>query len=325
MSQTILLTGAFGSIGSRVLRNLLADGHRLTCLDLKSPGAEAVSRAYADRVRIVWGDICERAVLEDALRGAGAVIHMAAIIPPLANDKPDLATAINVEATRTLVELMERSANAKRLVFASSMGLAGLEQHRREPPLRTDEPPAPNDHYGRTKASCETLIRASTLQWTLLRIAACPPERGGSEDEIKMIFDFSADGRVEFVHGDDVARAFSNAVRCDAAIGRLLFVGGGARCQTYAYDFFNSMLGATGLGPLPRAAFRPGPPYFFGDWLDTDESQALLRFQQHTLADLYASQRQAAGYKRHLLRLVAPLVNRRLLKHSPYWKQAGGA
>lgn len=317
MASNILLTGAFGSIGSRVLRNLIDDGHRVTCLDLKSPASESTARRFESRVRIVWGDIRDESVLADALREIDTVVHMAAIIPPLANDKPELATAINFDATRKIIDLMESSASTQRLVFASSMGLAGLEQQRRKPPLTIDEAPSPNDHYGLTKAQCEAAIRASTLRWTILRIAACPGDSSKRED-LKLMFDFSADGRVEYVHVDDVARAFSNAVACDGAIGRVLFVGGGDRCQTYAIDFFNNLLGASGLGPIPRSAFKPGPPYFFGDWLDTRESQALLKFQHHTLADFYDEQRKKAGAQRYLLRLLSPLINRYLMNQSPH-------
>jgi len=320
MTRTILLTGAFGNIGSQVLRQLLAAGHAVVCLDLETPKTRALAAGFGERIRVVWGDLGDAAVLERALAGVDAVIHMAAIIPPLSESNAALATRVNVTATAGLLRAMEGSARARRLVFASSMGLAGQEQHRREPPLTVDTPPTPTDHYGRTKALCEELIRASTLQWTILRIAACPPMTlaPGNPEQTALIFEATVDGRAEFVHAEDAGLAFANAVSCDAAIGRTLFIGGGAGCQVRAFDFYNAMLGTMGLGPLKAAAFRPGPTYFFGDWLDTRESQALLQFQRHSLDDYYADLRRSIGWKRWLLRALAPLANRQIHRQSPY-------
>jgi hypothetical protein len=75
-----------------------------------------------------------------------------------------------------------------------------------------------------------------------------------------------------------------------------------------------------GPRPLPREAFRPGPRFFFGDWLDTRESQALLQFQRHGLADFQAWLRRRSGWRRPLLKLVAPLARRAILRESPYWR-----
>lgn len=320
MSKTVLLTGAFGNIGSHVLRHLLAAGHRVVCLELESDRNRRTAAGFGDRIRVVWGDLLQPEVIRDSLAGVDAVVHMAAVIPPLSELKPALATAVNVDGTAGLIRAMEASPQARRLVFASSMGVAGQEQHRRQPPLTADTPPTPSDHYGATKLRCEELIRASTLEWSILRIAACPPMELGTGDpsQLAIMFEATVDGRAEFVHMDDAGLAFANAVDCDAAIGKTLFIGGGERCRTNALDFYNRLLGTMGLGPLKPEKFRPGPTYFFGDWLDTQESQALLRFQRHSLDDYFTAMRERVGFKRHLMRLVAPLANRHIERHSPY-------
>jgi nucleoside-diphosphate-sugar epimerase len=324
ITKKVLLTGAFGGIGRQVLNNLLRAGHAVVCLDLQNPRTEKIAATLPARARVVWGDICNAAAIESALREIDVVVHMAAIIPPLANSNIGLADRINVDATKTLIELMERSATAKRLIFASSMGVAGLDQHLRTPPLSVDVPPTPTDHYGETKARCEAFIRASTLDWSILRIAACPHEdlMSGRKEDLLLIFDTSASGRVEFVHFEDVGLAFANAVDCDAAIRRVLFIGGGARCQAEAWSFYGELFRSMGIEGIPRTAFKPGPPLFFGDWLDTRESQALLKFQRHTLEDFYAWARKRSGLKRYLIKAIAPLARREILKLSPYYQAA---
>jgi nucleoside-diphosphate-sugar epimerase len=155
MSYSILVTGAFGNIGCRTVRHLLAAGHRVVAIDLETPKAKVIAASFGDSLQILWGDICDPNLWMRALSGIDTVIHMAAIIPPLANRKPELATAVNLTATIALLKHMEASPTAKRLIFASSMAVAGLDQPRRTPPLTVNETPQPVDHYGKTKADCE--------------------------------------------------------------------------------------------------------------------------------------------------------------------------
>jgi UDP-glucose 4-epimerase len=315
-----MVTGAFGNIGSRTVRHLLAAGHRVVAVDLKTPRTVAAADRIGGALDVVWGNICDRSLWPRVLSGIDTVVHLAAIIPPAADRNPELAIAVNQTATIELLHHMEASPTAKRLVFASSMVVAGHEQHRRTPPLTVAEEPQPTDLYGKGKAECERRIRATSLRWSILRIAVCPPTDLSLADgrNFEAIFETSASGRMEFVHNDDAALAFANAVDCDKAIGRILYVGGGESCRSHALAFYNRFFGAIGLRPVDPALLRPGPPYFFGDWLDTTESQALLAFQRHSLDDILAELQANVGSKRALLKLVAPLVSLLLQRRSPY-------
>lgn len=317
----MLVTGAFGNVGANTVRHLLASGHRVVAVDLKSSRTAKVAEGFGDGVTVVWGSICDPDLWEQALPGVDAVIHLAAMMPPATERAPDAAQAVNVTATLDLIRRMEASATAKRLVFASSVGVAGCEQHRRTPPLRVDEPPQPDDVYSRSKVDCERHIQASTLNWTILRLAACPPMAFSWKDAggLDNIFDTSATGRVEVVHTDDAGLAFANAASCDEAIGRILFVGGGERCRSQSLDFYNRMFTTMGLRPLDPRMLRPGPARFFGDWLDTVESQRLLQFQRHGVDDILAELRSALGPRRWFLKVVAPIAGRVLARRSPHY------
>jgi len=320
MPHRVLVTGALGNIGRRVIDHLCATGHRVVALDLRTPKTERIARGLRPDVERVWGNICDPELWPRVLDGVTAVVHLAAIMPPAADRDPRLTIAVNQTATIELIRQMESSATAKRLIFASSMVVAGHEQHRREPPLRTDEEPRATDLYGRTKVQCENRIRASTLHWSILRLAVCPPNEIVFSDTSRFtaIFDTSPDGRMELVHNDDAGLAFANAINCEDAVGKVLFVGGGAQCRSRVIDFYNAMFGCLGLRPIRREVLRPGPAYFFGDWLDTDESQRLLAFQRHSLDDILAEFRAKAGYRRWLLTLVAPLVHHFIEWRSPH-------
>lgn len=320
MCHAVLVTGAFGNIGSRTVRHLLNAGHRVVAVDLKNPKTEALAASFGSALEVVWGNICDPKLWPRALSGIDSVVHMAAIIPPLAYRNPTLATAVNQTATFELLKCMEESPTAKRLIFASSMVVAGHEQARRIPPLTVVEEPQPSDLYGETKAECEKRILSSSLSWSILRIAVCPPSEVTFKDvdNFDIMFESSAAGRVEVVHNDDAALAFSNAVDCDETIGKVLFIGGGESCRSSALEFFNQTLSAMGMRPLSPESLRPGEPFFFGDWLDTTESQKLLRFQRHSLNDIVSEMKARAGYRRWLLRLIAPVVSPMLERRSPH-------
>lgn len=321
MPQTVLVTGAFGNVGSSTVRHLLRAGHRVVALDLRSSRTEAVAARFYGDIRVLWGNICDPALWEQALEGVDAVIHLAAIIPPLTERAPQLTRAVNLQATLDLVKHMEASSTARRLVFASSMVVAGHEQQHRRPPLTVDELPRPTDEYGRSKAECERHIRASGLRWSILRLAVCPPAALSMKDAdgFNNIFDTSASGRIELVHTDDAGLAFANAASCEAAIGRTLYIGGGERCRSQVLPFYNRMFEAMGLRKLDPRVLHPGPPRFFGDWVDTTESQRLLGFQRHSLDDILRELRTSLGPARWLLQAAAPFAGWFIARRSPHF------
>ena len=296
----------------------------MVAMDLRTRKTEAQAATFSGALETVWGSICDPGMWPRVLSDIDTVVHLAAIIPPAADRNPTLTYAVNQTATFGLLQHMEASPIARRLIFASSMAVAGLEQQRRTPPLRADEEMQPADLYGRTKAGCEQRIRASSLRWSILRIAACPPTDISFKgvDNLEVIFDTSASGRVEVVHNDDAALAFANAVTCDEAIGKILLIGGGESCRSYALPFYNRMFSTVGLGRLKPEVLRPGPPHFFGDWLDTAESQQLLAFQRHGMDDIFSDLQAKVGLKRWLLKIVAPLVNLILERRSPHRTRA---
>jgi nucleoside-diphosphate-sugar epimerase len=315
----VLLTGALGNVGRYTVDALLEEGHEVVAFDLESPRARKAASQLDERVRLVWGDITDSASLGAALEGVDAVVHLAAILPPNVDRAPDLARRVNVDATRSLIERMEASATARRLVFASSQAVFGDVQDR-EPPLRVETPVSPTDEYGRHKVACERAIQQSRLRWSILRLAVAVPTRLiGAPFDLRSGFEISADARIEIIHPADAGTAFARALACEEAIGKILYIGGGERCQMRHAQFFNDLMGAIGIGPVPAEAFvRTAVPRFLGDWLDTDESQRLLRYQKRGLSELKADMRRDLGVVAPLVRLLRPVVTWFLLRNSPY-------
>lgn len=324
MSKTVLLTGAFGNVGQYCVEYLLANGHKVVALDRKSPAGEKVAQQFGERVQTCWGDITNEADLKKAIIGVDTVIHLAAVIPPVTETNIPLATKVNVDATKSLIKIIEESEHCNRFIFASSVAVHGKDQTVREPPLTPDSPYMPDDHYGETKLACELAIKESTLDWTILRICVAPPISidfiRGNHDH-KMIFDISPDCRIEYVHPQDCALGFANAVDTDECIRRILLLGGGESCQVSGLDFNNGMMSAYGLLPMPREAYAPGIPSFYGDYMDTVESQRILRYQQHSFQDALDQSAKAFGPLRHVIKALGSPVRFFMVRSSPYYKK----
>jgi nucleoside-diphosphate-sugar epimerase len=320
--MNVLVTGAFGNIGRSTTTELLNQGQRVRCFDVRNRCNERAARQFRGQVEVVWGDLRRPKDIVGAVRDQVAVIHLAFIIPKLSStgfeseDHPDWARQINVDGTRHLVEAMEAEPRARKLLFASSYHIYGRTQDR-PPPRTVSDPVQPTEHYAQHKIEAEALVRSSTLEWTILRLAAALPIAMKLDPGM---FDIPLDNRMEYVHTKDVGLAFANAVRHPSVWGKTLLIGGGARCQYTYREITRQVLEEMGVGMLPEEAFSSTP--FPTDWLDTAESQQLLRYQRYTLVDYVQDMGDQLGTRRHLIRLFRPVIRRLLLKQSAHY-QAG--
>src|SRR5437868_1085514 len=95
----VLVTGAFGLVGTAVVAELAGQGHRVVATDLDVPANRKRADAVTARpgVEVRWADLTSTTDV-DALLAAvtpTAIIHLAAIIPPFCYARPGLAQAVN--------------------------------------------------------------------------------------------------------------------------------------------------------------------------------------------------------------------------------------
>ncbi|MCX9156905.1 UDP-glucose 4-epimerase GalE [Niveibacterium sp. 24ML] len=158
----IFVTGGAGYIGSHTCVELLQAGFDVTVYDNfcnSHPEALArVERITGKSVRLVRGDIRDRAALATALResGADAVVHFAGLKAVGESvEKPLSYYDNNVVGTVRLLEAMAEC-GVKSLVFSSSATVYGDPQRL---PLTEDHPLSATNPYGRTKLVIEEMLR----------------------------------------------------------------------------------------------------------------------------------------------------------------------
>jgi nucleoside-diphosphate-sugar epimerase len=312
-ASRVLVTGAFGNIGRHALAALVAEGHHVRALSHHQRGDRAVARAIAPSIEVVSGDVRDRAAMDAAVRGMDCVVHLAYLIPPPALEKPDLAEAINVGGTRTLLEAAAAAPRPPRFLFASTLDVYGLTQHL-PPPRKVGDPLKATDAYSGHKIACEELVTASGLAWSILRFADVPPIAVRAPHA--MMFRLPLSTRIHVIHPADAGLAVARAVGEPLAWGKILNIGGGAGCQLVYGDYLGAFLDAMGVGRLPEDAFSTEP--YCTDWLDTDEGQRLLSYQRHTFDDVVRETAALLGVRRHLARALRPVVRAAMLRLSPH-------
>jgi nucleoside-diphosphate-sugar epimerase len=322
----VLLTGAFGNIGISTLDELIRQGHQVRCFDVPTKKNRKTARRYRKVSDIVWGDLRNPDDVRHAVLDQQVAIHLAFIIPTLSitgikcEEKPDLAFQVNVEGTRNLIQALESTSDTARIIFSSSLHVYGQTQDC-PPPRTTADPVHPIEHYSHHKVKCESMLQASSLQWSILRFAAVLPI------DLKLdpgMFDVPLNNRIEYIHTRDVGLALTNAARSESIWHKILLIGGGVRCQYYYFQLVEKIMETVGIGMLPESAFGTVP--FCTDWLDTTESQKLLHYQRYTLDDYVKDLRKLLGFRRALTRWLRPIARAALLRKSPYYNnQHAGA
>ena len=159
MTDTYLVTGAAGFIGSHSVDHLLALGHAVVGVDNLRTGhlhnLSAASRS--GRLTFIEADAGDETAMASLFgdyhfRG---VLHLAALVSvPESFEKPELNTQINLLTTDTIARLCLKY-RCPRIVFASSAAVYGIEA---ELPCRESATPAPVSPYGAAKLASEVML-----------------------------------------------------------------------------------------------------------------------------------------------------------------------
>lgn len=275
MNGPILITGGAGSVGRRLVQRCRAAGYTVRVFDL--PVCDFNGLEGEEGIEVVKGDITQTSTVAQAVQGSGAVLHLAALLPPASEANRQRTWAINVDGTVTVLEAMRAYARDTVLVFTSSVSTYG-DTTAETPPIRIEHAQTALDLYAASKIAAEARIRQSAIAAVILRIAgiAVPLLQ-----EPPAVWPFTAAQRLEMVHRDDVVTALFNALITPEARGHTLNISGGLTWQTTGSQYVADLYEILGV-PLDMATFRSADEPGWVDWYDSEASQRLLQYQDHS-------------------------------------------
>ncbi|HZX51535.1 MAG TPA: NAD-dependent epimerase/dehydratase family protein [Pseudomonas sp.] len=154
MSDTpILITGGAGFIGSHLVDALLGQGHAVRVLDNLSMGKRANLPLDNPRLGFIEGDVADARLVDQAVAGCAAVVHLAAVASVQASvDDPVSTHQSNFVGTLNVCEAM-RLHGVKRVVYASSAAVYGNNGEGQA--IDENTPKAPLTPYAADKLASE--------------------------------------------------------------------------------------------------------------------------------------------------------------------------
>ena len=167
-SNSILVTGGAGYIGSHIVRQLVDAGEKVVVLDNLSTGFRS---AVLD-CELVVGDTGDQELVARLLSdyNVDSIMHFAAyIIVPESVEQPLKYYANNTCSSRNLLDCAAQ-ANVKHVIFSSTAAVYGIPEsgHASE-----DSPTLPINPYGSSKLMTEWMLRdlshASDIKYVALR------------------------------------------------------------------------------------------------------------------------------------------------------------
>jgi nucleoside-diphosphate-sugar epimerase len=158
MSQTILVTGGAGYIGSVLTRQLLEKGYTVRVLDSLMYGGEPIIDLFNyPNFQFVKGDVRNEEDVRIAMEGIDCVAHLAAIVgDPACAKNPELARSINLEGSKLLYTIAYEK-GAKKFVFASTCSNYGKMDDPNEF-VHEESTLAPVSLYAETKVATEKFL-----------------------------------------------------------------------------------------------------------------------------------------------------------------------
>lgn len=312
--KKILLTGAAGAVGIEVLKELIKRNYDVTTLDLNNVKNKLKLTEY--KCNKIFGDIRNKDLVVELCRDTDVIIHLAAIIPPLADEKPQLAEKVNVGGTMNILEGVKESNKNPFLLYSSSVSVYGDRLYTDDIEVNDNIEASPYDEYAKTKIRCESLIRDSGVKYSIFRLTGV---MGKNKNIDPLMFHMPLDTNLEIVTTRDCGYAFVNAIEKEELLTNKTFnLSGGKDCRTIYFDFLAKKLDGFGLNinKFPKYSFAERN-FHCGYFADSNKLNDILDFQRDSIESYYDwSDPKISKFKKTIFKILQFIIIRKLYKKS---------
>ena len=295
--RTILLTGATGNWGTATLRAFREQPGVTVRAFVRQTAEDRAALAEFDdmeNLEIVWGDLVKFEDVNRAVTGVDVILHVGAVVSPLADISPALARRVNIGSMQNIIRAVRAQPDP------AAIGVIGIgsvaETGDRQAPVhwgRIGDPIRVSqfDEYGQTKVIAERLLIESGLpRWAWLRqTGILHPGMLEIRDPIMTHSPFA--GVMEWVSAEDSARLLVGASANDVPEGfwgGIYNIGGGEGWRLTNWELQTTLGAAMGVTDIRRWYDRNwfALRNFHGHWYtDSDRLHELIPFRRDSFQD----------------------------------------
>jgi len=238
--KTVLITGADGFIGSRLVELLAKGGYKIRALSQYNSfnnlgWLENVE--CKNEIEILSGDIRDPHYCKHITKGVDLIFHLAALIAiPYSYVAPDSYVDTNIKGTLNICQAAKENGNV-RVIHTSTSEVYGTAQYV---PIDENHPMQAQSPYSATKIAADAMVmsfyNAFELPVTIARPFNTYGPRQSARAVIPTIITQIANGVAEiklgdvtptrdFNYVDDTCRGFIALAKCDKSIGQTVNIG----------------------------------------------------------------------------------------------------
>lgn len=241
--MTVMVTGGTGFIGKRIISKLLDLGEKVVCFDLTPLNPNMVTGS--DNLNNYRGDVTQIPHLLEAVNtfNVDRIIHMAALLPPDTEDRPHFGMLVNIQGTNNVFEVA-RWTGVKRVVYASSIAVYGVQETFGDRLINEDDVTSPINVYGMTKAANDFSAGKYRSNWDMDirgvrictvfghgRVTGMTGMIGGLLMSLPAVgksvsMDFDPEEQSPMIHAEDAAEIFVQ-VAMSSQLNHPLYISGG--------------------------------------------------------------------------------------------------
>ncbi len=324
--KRVFLTGATGNMGRHILEELLSRSDRFEVTAFVMPterDRQLIAPYQKHGVNVVWGDLTS---FEDVLRGVSGVdivLHVGALVSPLADSMPELTMKVNAGGTRNVVSaiLAQPEPDRIKLVYIGTVAQYGnrpvpIHWGRVGDPIKLSK----FDTYALSKTIAERIVIDSGIKnWVSLRQTGIA--RMATTEPIDPItFHTTLDGVLEWITPRDSGRLLANI--CEDHVpadfwGRIYNIGGGNSNRLTNLELFEKMFNVVGIQDYQEVlepnwfALRN----FHGVWFqDSHQLEEIVPYRQQSFDAYLVEQLPHVPWYAQLAGALPRIVRRRFEK-----------
>ena len=283
--KKVLVTGAGGTVGLQVIRFLLSEGkYEITALELKNKNVYKRLKPFRKRINIVFGDVNDDTIVDALVKDHDIVIHLAGVLPTLANIREDLCREVDYEGTKTIVDAIKDYNPDCFLLYASSTSVYGIQEDYENITLKSKNNIDDYDYYSKYKLECEKYIKDNLKHYSIFRLAYILGDPGRES----LIYNVPLSNHLELLSSEDAGYAFACAIDFLKEINKKTFnVSGGEKFRTTYREYLLKIFKNYGLSFKYLSTWLLAEKnYRGGYYTDGDELDDILHFRSKNL-DVY--------------------------------------